>query len=157
MDRSIIVTIKKEWKRKIPIIVFGVSFEFIGIIIASLAPFGNFNIIIIGSFIYAFMFPIVNTMIMTIFQTVIPPDKQGRVLAISITIATAVAPIGMLISGPLAEILGIVFLFILSSILGIITIIIVWFFTNIRKLGDYQIPEQNQDNKGGEIKIEANA
>ena len=94
---------------------------------------------------------------MTIFQTVIPPDKQGRVLAISITIATAVAPIGMLISGPLAEILGIVFLFILSSILGIITIIIVWFFTNIRKLGDYQIPEQNQDNKGGEIKIEANA
>ncbi|MEE9379456.1 MAG: hypothetical protein V3V33_15630 [Candidatus Lokiarchaeia archaeon] len=63
----------------------------------------------------------------------------------------------MLISGPLAEILGIVFLFILSSILGIISIILVWLFTNIRKLGDYQILEQNQDNEDGEIKIEANA
>ncbi|NVM34761.1 MAG: MFS transporter [Candidatus Lokiarchaeota archaeon] len=154
---AVIVTIKKEWKRKIPIIVFGVSFEYIGIIIASLAPFGNFLIISIGSFIYAFMFPFVNTMIMTIFQTVIPPDKQGRVLSISVAIATAVSPIGMLISGPLAELLGIVFLFILSSILGIISIVIIWFFTSIRKLGDYQIPEQNQDNEDGRKKIEDNS
>lgn len=154
---AVIVTIKKEWKRKIPIIVFGVSFVYIGIIIASLAPLGNFLIISIGSFIFAFMFPIINTIIMTMVQTVVPPDKQGRVLAISITIATAVSPIGMVISGPLAEILGIVFLFILSSILGIITMIIVWFFTNIRKLGDYKILEHNQDNEDGEIKIKANA
>ena len=103
-------------------------------------------------FIFAFMFPIVNTIVMTIFQKVIPPDKQGRVLSISLTIATAVSPIGMLISGPLAEIFGIVFLFILSSILGFLTIIIVWFFTNIRKLGDYKIPEQNQEDEDSENK-----
>ncbi len=37
------------------------------------------------------------------------------------------------------------------------SIIIIWIFTNIRKLGDYQIPEQNQDKEDGEIKIETNS
>lgn len=144
---AVIVTIKKEWKRKIPIIVFGASFQYIGIIIASLAPLSNFLIISIGSFIFAFMFPVINTIIYTIMQTTIPPEKQGRVLSISMAIATVVSPIGMFISGPLAELLGIAFLFILSSILGIITIILTWLFSNIRKLEDYKIPEQNKNNK----------
>ena len=101
----------------------------------------------IGTFIFAFTFPIINTIIITIMQTTIPPDKQGRILSISISIASVASPIGMFISGPLAELLGIVFLFILSSILGIILIILVWFFSNIRKLEDSKISEQNNNNK----------
>ena len=144
---AVIVTIKKEWKRKIPIIVFGTFFPYIGIIIASLAPLSNYLMISIGTFIFAFTFPIINTIIITIMQTTIPPDKQGRILSISISIASVASPIGMFISGPLAELLGIVFLFILSSILGIILIILVWFFSNIRKLEDSKISEQNNNNK----------
>ena len=100
--------------------------------ILSLAPPQNFLVISIGGFIFAFIVPFVNTMFLTILQTVIPPDKQGRVMSNVITIVTLVSPVAMIISGPLAELMGITTLFMLSSFLNIIFIVIVWIFSNIR-------------------------
>jgi len=71
-------------------------------------------------------------MFLTILQTVIPPDKQGRVMSNVITIVTLVSPLAMIISGPLAELMGITTLFMVSSLLNIIFIVIVWIFSNIR-------------------------
>ena len=46
----------------------------------------------------------------------------------------AIAPIGALISGPLAELIGIKPLFFICAILGIINPIMLWLFTKIRYL-----------------------
>ena len=148
---AIIVTIKKEWNRKVFLFLFGVTFEYVGIIIASLAPLHNILMLSIGSFLFALMIPIVNTIFLTIIQTEISPENQGRVMSIAIAISTAVSPIGMIISGPLAEILGIVFLFILSAGLGLITIVITWAFSNIGQFGSGKMPDlkdENDSNKG---------
>ncbi len=48
--------------------------------------------------------------------------------------AGAILPIGMLISGPLAELLGIRELFILAIAAGFFVITIMWVFTNISSL-----------------------
>ncbi len=85
---------------------------------------------------FAFIVPFVNTMFLTILQTVIPPDKQGRVMSNVITIVTLVSPIAMLISGPIAELIGITTLFIICAVLNFIFIIFVWIFSNIRN-NDY--------------------
>ena len=129
---AIIVVIKKVWKKKILIIFLGIFVGEIGHLILALAPSRNFTIICIGGFIFAFIVPFVNTMFLTILQTVIPPDKQGRVMSNVITIVTLVSPLGMIISGPIAQVIGIEVLFISSSLLNIIFIVIVWMFSNIR-------------------------
>jgi DHA3 family macrolide efflux protein-like MFS transporter len=145
---AIIVLLKKVWKKKILIIFLGIFIGEIGHLILSFAPTQNFLVISIGGFIFAFIVPFVNTMFLTILQTVIPPDKQGRVMSNVITIVTLVSPLAMIISGPLAELMGITTLFMVSSSLNIIFIVIIWIFSNIRNADYDKIYEfdENSDN-----------
>jgi DHA3 family macrolide efflux protein-like MFS transporter len=143
---AIIVIIKKQWNKKALIIFLGIIIGEIGHLISALAPPHNFFVIALGGFIFAFIVPFVNTMFLTILQTVIPPDKQGRVMSNVITIATLVSPIGMIISGPLAELITIEILFISSASLNIVFIVVVWIFSNIRNTDyskEYELDESN--------------
>ena len=143
---AIIVIIKKVWNKK-PVIIFtGILIGEVGHLILALAPPQNFLMISIGGFMFAFIVPFVNTMFLTILQTVIPPDKQGRVMANVITIVTLASPIAMLISGPLAELIGLTTLFILSAGLNFIFIIFVWIFSNIRNNDYDKVYELDESN-----------
>ncbi|MHA1671218.1 MAG: MFS transporter [Promethearchaeota archaeon] len=133
---AIIVTIKKKWKHKALVIFFGLIIGDLGHLLLAFAPTGQFIIIGMGGFIFAFIVPFVNTMFLTILQSTIPPDKQGRVMSIVITIATAVSPIGMIISGPLSVIMGIVPLFVSAAAIDMIIVLLIWIFSNIAKI-DY--------------------
>ncbi len=55
-------------------------------------------------------------------------------MSINHTLSISIAPIGTILVGPLAEILGIPNLFFYSAILGLIVAGSLWFFTNIRKV-----------------------
>jgi len=143
---AIIVVIKKTWKHKILIIILGIIVGEIGHLIISFAPPQNFIAISIGGFIFAFIVPFVNTMFLTILQGVIPPDKQGRVMSNVITIVTLVSPLAMIISGPLAELMGITTLFKLSSFLNIIFIVLVWIFSNIRNVDYDRVYKLDENN-----------
>ncbi|MBY8980500.1 MAG: MFS transporter [Candidatus Lokiarchaeota archaeon] len=143
---AIIVVIKKVWKKKILIIFLGIFVGEIGHLILSLAPPQNFIVISIGGFIFAFIVPFVNTMFLTILQTVIPPEKQGRVMSNVITIVTLVSPLAMIISGPLAELMGITTLFMLSSFLNILFIAFVWLFSNVRNTNYDRVYELDENN-----------
>jgi DHA3 family macrolide efflux protein-like MFS transporter len=133
---AIIVTIKKQWKHKALVIFLGLILGDAGHLLLALAPTGQYIIIGIGGFIFAFIVPFVNTMFLTILQSTIPPEKQGRVMSIVITIATAVSPIAMIISGPLAVIMGIVPLFVSAAIIDMIIVLLIWIFSNVTKI-DY--------------------
>jgi hypothetical protein len=71
---------------------------------------------------------------MTILQTGVPKDKIGRVVSIDHMISMAITPIGAIVSGPLAELIGISNLYMVSALLGITATIIIWLFTKIRSL-----------------------
>lgn len=136
---AILTSIKKDWKHKIRVIFISIIIINIGYMMYALAPIGNFSIIIIGSIIAAFSLPIVNTILQTIMQTTIPVDKFGRAISIVSTLAMVITPLAAIISGPLAEVLGISTLFFFCAILGLIITIITYTFTGIRHV-DYNQP-----------------
>lgn len=131
---AIIALSKKSWKHKELIILYSVIIGIAGYSLTTFAPKGNFLMIGIGALIHASMIPIANTMFLTIFQTKVPPESQGRVFSFIASIAAAVTPLGMLISGPLAEGFGIVILFIFSLYLQFAVLVLTWLFTSIKSV-----------------------
>ena len=131
---SLITSVKKTWKHKIKLNIIGSSIFFICQIPAILAPKGNFIFMMMVLFPAWVLFPITVSTYLTILQTVVSKDKIGRIMSIDHMISMAIAPIGALIAGPLAETIGITNLFLIFAIVGIIFPYIIWFFTKIRQL-----------------------
>jgi DHA3 family macrolide efflux protein-like MFS transporter len=132
---SLITSFKKEWKNKIKINLIGEMVYFIFyLVFIVLAPYQNFSMMMIGGFLGSIIFPITVATYLTILQTVVPSDKIGRVMSIDHTISMAIAPIGALLVWPLADLIGVVNLLIVSAIIGIVNPIALWFFTKIRYL-----------------------
>ncbi|MFX1469852.1 MAG: MFS transporter [Promethearchaeota archaeon] len=131
---AIIASTRKHWKHKELIILYSVFIGIGGYLITTIAPKGYFLLMGIGTLIHGVLIPIVNTMFLTILQTRVPPKSQGRVFSIVVSIAAAVTPLGMIISGPLAEVLGIRILFIIVLYLQFVSIMVTWFFTNLKHI-----------------------
>ena len=131
---AIIASSKKNWKNKELIIIWSVIIGIIGYTVTTLAPKGSYLLIGIGALIHASMIPIANTMFLTIFQTSVPHESQGKVFSILAGIAAAVTPLGMILSGPLAEIFGIALLFIITIYLQFVTLVVAWYFTDIKNI-----------------------
>jgi len=151
---SLIVSIKKTWRHKIKINIIGASLFFAGMIPAILATKGNFIVMMISLFPGWVLFPITVSTYLTILQIVVSKDKVGRIMSIDHMISMAIAPIGALIAGPLAELFGITNLFITCAIIGIIFPILIWFFTKIKHLeviDRQKLVEDSQEKKQEEL------
>lgn len=131
---GIINTFKKNWKHKTFIIMFGTILIFIGYSFLIIAPKGYFIVIGIGLFIQGMSFNFIIVNYATLLQSSVPSDKVGRIVSLDHSLTFAIMPIGSLIAGPLAVLIGITNLYLISIILGIITTILIWIFTDIHKL-----------------------
>lgn len=155
---AIIASTKKHWKHKELIILYSVFIGIGGYLITTLSPKGNFLMMGIGALIHASMIPIANTMFLTILQTKVPPETQGRVFSIVASIAAAVTPLGMIVSGPLATILGIQLLFIIILYLQFVSIVITWYFTDIKNIikkeSEHELMEKQEEIRLGPEQIE---
>jgi len=131
---SLITLIKKDFKHKIKINIIGASLFFVGQIFAIIAPTGNFIIMMIALFPGAVVFPITVSTYLSILQSAVPKDKVGRIMSIDHMISMAIAPIGALLAGPLANLLGIVNLLLICAFIGIVYPSFIWLFTKIKRL-----------------------
>jgi DHA3 family macrolide efflux protein-like MFS transporter len=136
MIGALITSIKKEWKHKIKINIIGASLYFAGYFAFIFAPKGNFLFMIIGNIPGTIIFPITVALYLEILQTKVSKDKIGRIMSIDHMISMAIAPIGALIAGPLAELLGVVYLFYICALLGLLFPTLIWLLTKIRDLED---------------------
>jgi DHA3 family macrolide efflux protein-like MFS transporter len=145
---STITSLKKTWKHKIKINIIGAALFFVCQIPVILAPQGNYILMMISLFPAWVLFPITVSTYLAILQTVVSKDKIGRIMSIDHMISMAIAPIGAILAGPLALLLGIRTLFLIAAILGIIHPFVIWFFTKIRQL---EIIEQDIMAKEAEV------
>jgi predicted MFS family arabinose efflux permease len=143
---ALLTSVKKYWNNKIRVIFISLLAALTGYLIFAIAPKGSFIIMGLGGAILGFNLPIVNSLYQTFVQTTVPHDKIGKVTSIDHTLSSAISPLGSLISGPLALFLGIPMLLFLCALIGIISTIGFWLFTDIRKVDMDNISELEKIN-----------
>jgi DHA3 family macrolide efflux protein-like MFS transporter len=148
---SVLFIIWKGFKKKVNGVALGILIGYIGYIVTTLAPTGLFWFMGIGMLITGFALPMANISSQTIWQTVVPKEKLGRVMSVRITIAQMTAPVGMILSGFIAEAISIQYLFIATAILGILALAVSWFLTSLRKVEDDIIYESDENKEISEI------
>lgn len=141
---AVIASVKKKWDHKVRVLFINMALAMVGLAIFGIAPQGLYFVISIGAILTGITLPITSSLTAVFYQTTVPPDKMGRVSSISGTISASILPIGTLLSGPLAEIIGIPLLFFYCSVLSLIVIASIWILTNIRKVDFDNIAENKR-------------
>jgi len=101
-----------------------------------LTPYQQFWMMFVGSIIGFFGLPILQAMLSTIVQLAIPSEAMGRVSSILRLMTSIAMPLGIILSGPIADLIGIKNLFLSASILGIILVGLTYAFSSIRHMDD---------------------
>ncbi|MFX0033038.1 MAG: MFS transporter [Candidatus Hodarchaeota archaeon] len=151
---AVIATIKKDYKNRVLVITGCILISAVGYFMSALSPIGNFTIIGIGGMMRAAMTPLINTNFLTIIQLHVPPEKQGKVMSIVVSLAWFVIPPGSLVAGTFAALMGIVPLFLTFASLIILTVVIIVFFTNVRSVRYehvYEVEEEKTVEDSGDI------
>ena len=144
---SVLFIVWKGFKKKVNGVVLGLFIAYIGFVITTFTPSGLFWFMGIGMLVTGFGLPMANISSQTIWQTVVPKEKLGRVMSVRITIAQMTAPVGMILSGVIANAISIQYLCIASAALAIRPLASSCFLTSLRKVEDdivYDIEEEEE-------------
>lgn len=158
MVGSLITSFKKKWKKETRWILAALLVIFSGyalLVIPKILPSEFFWSIFGINFLMGIMLPIANVLLITTMQKSIPADKYGRVFSLLMVISGFASPVGMILSGILADVLspvsgvlgGIGFTYLLSGALGVIIVIGSWFLTNWKKMGESASPTPVDENE----------
>ncbi|MGC9520966.1 MAG: MFS transporter [Anaerolineae bacterium] len=112
------------FKRKIITTQMGLFVMGIAAIVAGIAPPTAFALALGALFLSGAANPITNGPLNAIFQSVIPPEMQGRVFTLIGSAAGAMSPLGMAIAGPVAERFGVTSWFVAGGVVCIVMSII---------------------------------
>ena len=129
---GLLMSVIKGFKKKMVAIVSSIYIIFLGYAPVALIPTGLFWFMALGGLVMAFCVPVVNVSIQTIIQTVVPMKMQGRVNSVTMALASAATPLGMILSGVIVEFTRTANLFLGCAGLGIMVSTLSWFFTDIR-------------------------
>jgi len=106
---GITLSIWGGFKRRIVTSFCGVIGLGLGIVLTGLVPPSMFYLVFIAYFLVGFSQVFANGPLMAIMQSTVTPEMQGRVFSLLTAGATAMMPLSLLISGPVADRFGIRF------------------------------------------------
>lgn len=129
-----VMSLVKGFKRKMVTSAICLYIIFLGYALFAFTPKGLFWFMAISGLLMAFCVPIVNVLLQTIFQTIVPMKMQGRVNAVIMALASAATPLGMILSGTVVGFTGAANLFLGCAVMGILTVTLSWLFTDVRQV-----------------------
>ena len=100
---GITLSIWGGFKKKIVTSLAGIIAFSAAILAIAIAPADKFWMMVAAMFLIGFMLPMANGPIHALFQTLIEPNMQGRVLSLVSSVAQAMMPLGLLIAGPVTD------------------------------------------------------
>jgi DHA3 family macrolide efflux protein-like MFS transporter len=114
-----------------------------GTLILALAPSSAIFLAVGGALLVGLMTPMTMGPFFAIIQSTVEPDKQARIFSLLSSVGTGIAPLGLMIAGPVADRFGIQAWFLLGGILCIfmaVTGLFIPAVMNMEKKGD-PLPE----------------
>lgn len=92
----------------------------IGLGVIGVIPSDVYWLAIVSAFFAAAMLPIVNGPIHAIVQAAVEPNMQGRVFTLMGSLSSAMAPLGLLIAGPVADAIGVQSWYVIAGVVSIL-------------------------------------
>jgi DHA3 family macrolide efflux protein-like MFS transporter len=129
---GVLMSLVKGFKKKMVVSAISLYIVFLGYVFIAFTPKGLFWFMALSGLLMAFCLPIVNVLLQTIFQTIVPLKMQGRVNSVIMALASAATPIGMILSGAVVEFIGTANLFLGCAIIGMLAVTLSWLLTDIK-------------------------
>jgi DHA3 family macrolide efflux protein-like MFS transporter len=114
-------------------ILLGLGFGAVGFI-----PANGFWVAVVVWFISAAANVITNGPLLAAMQIIVRPEMQGRVFSLLGSLATAMAPVGLLIAGPLADAIGVRTWYIVGGAVCVVMAVVALFIPDVRHLEDHK-------------------
>lgn len=129
---GILMSVLKISKNKVLLMVSSMYLLFLGYVLVALTPKGLFWFMGLSGFVLAFCFPIVDVLAMTLLQTLVPIEMQGRATSVVISLAHAAKPIGIVLSGVATIFTRTSNLFLGCASVGMLMLTLSWFLTDMK-------------------------
>jgi len=137
---GLILSVWGGFRRRIFTSLSGMLGMGIGVSVLGLLPPSGLLIAVGAMGAIGVMQPMVNGPLMALFQSVVAPEMQGRVFSLIASLATAMSPLGLAIAGPVADLVGIQFWYILGG-LGLFAMGVTGFVVpTVARLEDHAAP-----------------
>jgi len=124
------------FRRKMTTVTLAMFGSAAGMLIVGVAPGTVFMLAVGGFLIAGLMNVLINGPAFALLQTIVDADMQGRVLALVISLANAMTPIGLAFAGPMAEFTGVRTWFILTSVVFVLSGCFVLINSDVRNIED---------------------
>ncbi len=95
------------FQRKILTSMLGLMGMGVGTLILALAPASVLSLAVGGAFLVGLANPLTMGPFMAVIQSTVEPDMQARILSLLWSIGSGMAPLGLMIAGPVADRVGI--------------------------------------------------
>ncbi|HZU87509.1 MAG TPA: MFS transporter, partial [Anaerolineaceae bacterium] len=122
------------FKKRILTSMLGVIGIGVGILLFGLLPSNLFYLALVGMFLLGFMQVLSNGPVDALLQAAVAPDMQGRVFSLLNASASAMAPLSLLVAGPVSDWLGVRTWYLLGGFACIIMASIAFFIPAIMNI-----------------------
>lgn len=94
------------FKRRIMTVILGLIGQGTGVMTMGLAPTSSFWIVLVGIFLIGVMISFTNGPLTAVVQTAVAPEVQGRVFTTMASLSSLMTPLGLALSGPITDAVG---------------------------------------------------
>jgi DHA3 family macrolide efflux protein-like MFS transporter len=123
----------------------GISFS---LIVVGLAPSDAFWLGVGAWFFFGLTLPIATGPLYAIYQSVVPPEMQGRFFTLNRSVVNVASPLGLAIGGPLSDAIGVRALFIVGGVATLAVALVRAFTPAIQALDDSTVQLAESSRKG---------
>ncbi len=137
---GVILGVWGGFRRRIVTSLSGLILLGVVIILLGLVPAQTFILAVALAFTLGFTTPIINGPLFAVVQGAVDPQMQGRVFTLVMSFATAMAPIGLIIAGPVADIFGVRVWYMIGGALTILLALVSFSIPAVMHVEDGRAP-----------------
>jgi DHA3 family macrolide efflux protein-like MFS transporter len=148
---GLLLSVWGGFRRKIVTVLFGLAGTGVGMVLVGLTPANLLAMSLAAIALAGVMGSLVDGPVFAIFQSAIPPEMQGRVISVFMSLATTVVPFGMIFGGLFTDKYGAPLLFLIAGLVCLVMTVVSFSSQTILSL------EQNTPNAPAATKENAAA